>query len=297
MGLNRRDFLKTLGVAGGTLVGADAFASTGKADGEAVEFKSILVDITRCEGCQGCEIACAEANGLPEPEDYPEVGVQRALTPERLTVINAYDTSKGEVYVKRSCMHCNQPACASACLTKAMYKTKEGPVIWRESKCMGCRYCMMSCPFDVPTFEWNDPNPKINKCQMCFESLAEGEWPACVEYCPNEALVFGTRRELLAEAHRRIAMEPEVYYNHVYGEDEAGGTGVLYLSPVPFEEVGFKTDLDKKPYPELTKGFLYSVSSIFVLWPAMLLGLHQANNGKDESAEIEQVSDEEVDNG
>lgn len=282
MSLNRRDFLKTLGVAGGTLMGADSLAAADKKSVSNPEFKSILIDITRCEGCQGCEIACAEVNGLPEPEDYPEVGVTRPLKTDQLTVVNAFDTSKGEFYVKKQCMHCNQPACASACLTKAMYKTEEGPVIWREDKCMGCRYCMMSCPFEVPTFEYNDPNPKISKCKMCFESLAEGEWPACVEYCPNEALMFGTRRELLAEAHRRIALEPDTYVDHIYGEHEAGGTGILYLSPVPFEELGFNIDVDKKPYPEMTRGFLYSVPSIFVLWPAMLLGLHQANKDGEE---------------
>ncbi len=286
MGLKRRDFLKTLGVAGGGLLGADALAAP-KATAEKKEMYSLLIDISLCEGCQSCEYACAEINNLPDPEGYPEVGEIRKLDPDRFTVLNAFDTSKGEYYVKKQCMHCNQPACASACLTKAMYKTEEGPVIWRGDKCMGCRYCMLSCPFDIPTFEYDSPNPRIAKCRMCFEQLAEGEWPACVDNCPNEAVIFGTRREMLAEARRRIAVNPGDYVDQIYGEHEAGGTGVLYISPVPFEELGFDTEIEREPYPEYTKGFLYAVPSIFVLWPAILLGLRESSARKEQPVEGE----------
>jgi Fe-S-cluster-containing dehydrogenase component len=161
-----------------------------------------------------------------------------------------------------------------------MLKNEEGPVVWRGNKCMGCRYCMVSCPFDVPKFEYHSPNPKIEKCDMCFERIKNGQVPACAEQCPTEALVFGPRRDLVAEARRRINENPGIY-----GEHEAGGTGYLYLSPVPFEETGFKTTIQKSSYPALTKGFLYAVPSIFVLWPALLLGLQQAtkNNSQNEN--------------
>ncbi|MBN2773510.1 MAG: 4Fe-4S dicluster domain-containing protein [Prolixibacteraceae bacterium] len=275
MSINRRNFFKVLGVTGATLaVGKKVRGSTNS--NEDVEFYGILYDSTRCVGCQTCEFSCAEANNLPEPEDYPEIGVIRKTNESRRTVVNAFDTSKGEVYVKRQCMHCNSPACASACLTQAMHKTNEGPVIWRGDKCMGCRYCMVSCPFDVPKFEYQSPNPKITKCDMCFSRQQEEKVPACVENCPAEALMFGTRRELLQEAHKRIAENPDLYVNHIYGENEAGGTSFLYLSPVPFEELGFNTSLQQDSYPALSKGFLYSVPSIFVLWPIMLLGIHKA---------------------
>lgn len=275
MGLDRRSFFQMVGLTGLTLaLGKDAKAAP--TEEEAVSFKAVLYDSTRCVGCQSCEFACAEANGLPEPTDVPETGVVRKLDETRRTVINSYETSKGEVFVKQQCMHCNQPACAAACLTKAMLKTKEGPVTWRGNKCMGCRYCMVSCPFDIPKFEYHSANPKIVKCTMCVERLAEGELPACVENCPAEALTFGTREELIKEARRRIHDDPDTYYDHIYGEHEAGGTSFLYLSSVPFNELGFNTKIQKSSYPELSKGFLYSVPSIFVLWPAMLLGLHQA---------------------
>jgi Fe-S-cluster-containing dehydrogenase component len=220
---------------------------------------------------------------LPEPEleDIPIAGVPRKANENRRTVINAYDTTKGEVYIKSQCMHCNQPACASACLTMAMHKNPEGPVSWEEKKCMGCRYCMISCPFDAPKFEYNSTNPKIIKCDMCFSRLKEGQLPACVENCPAEALTFGTRREMLAEARKRIYESPEYYHDYIYGEHEAGGTGYLYIGPVPPAELGLK-NIQKKSYPELTKGFLYSVPSVFVLWPALLLGIYNStkNNNK-----------------
>ncbi len=290
MSIDRREFLKTIGVAGASLSGASALAKS-KPEPNQEEFYAILHDISLCEGCQECEFACAAANNLPEPEDYPDSSVKRKLQPDKWSVINAHETSVGEVYTKQQCMHCAQPACASACLTKAMVKHPEGPVTWTEGKCMGCRYCMISCPFDIPQFEFDDNNPKIGKCQMCFDRLKEGEIPACVENCPAEALIFGKRSDILREAHRRIIEDPDNYVDHVYGEYEAGGTSWLNISPVPFEELGFKTDLETKPYPELTKGFLYSVPSVFVLWPALLMGLREATK-KEEKEDLEGADDE-----
>lgn len=285
MGIDRRNFFRVLGVTGASLAMGEQLGAKPKNQNE-VEFYGILYDSTRCVGCQSCEYACAESNGLPEPVGAPEVGIIRKTDETRRTVVNAYDTSKGEIYVKRQCMHCNQPACAAACLTQAMYKTKEGPVIWRGEKCMGCRYCMVSCPFDVPKFEYHSANPKITKCDMCFDRLQEGQVPACVENCPAEAIVFGTRRELIKEARRRIHENPEAYVDHIYGEHEAGGAGFLYLSPVPFEELGFNTKIQTTSYPELSKGFLYSVPTVFILWPALLLGIREATKNN-QSKELE----------
>ena len=275
--MNRLNFLRVAGLAGASLtMGKILKASPRK--GNKTEFVGVLYDSTRCVGCQSCEIACAEEHKLPEPDpnDYPTTKEVRKANENRRSVINAYETSKGERYIKNQCMHCNQPACASACLTQAMHKTEEGPVIWRDNKCMGCRYCMVSCPYDVPKFEYHSSNPNIEKCNMCFDRIKEGLQPACVENCPAEALTFETRRELLAEAHRRISSNPKTYYDGIYGENEAGGTGFLILSAVPFEEIGLNTKLQNKSYPELTKGFLYSVPSVFVLLPAILLGIFKA---------------------
>jgi len=291
MKINRRNFLAVMGVTGVSLAtGSKLQSSQENTNENEKEFYGILYDSTRCVGCQSCEFACASEHGLPEPnsDDMPEVGKLRKTNENRRTVVNAYETSKGEIYVKRQCMHCNQPACSSACLTNAMKKTHEGPVTWNGDKCMGCRYCMVSCPFEVPKFEYHSSNPKIVKCNMCYDRLIQGKLPACVENCPAEALTFGSRRELVAEAHRRISENPDDYHNYIYGENEAGGTGFMYLSPVPFEELGFNTTIQKSSYPELTSGFLYSVPSIFVLWPAALLGIQKAlKNNKSEEEDHE----------
>lgn len=285
MNVGRRSFLKVLGLTGASVaIGKKLNASPVK--GNNVEFSAVLYDSTRCVGCQTCETSCAEAHGLPAPEGIPEAGIIRKTDEKHRTVVNAFTTEKGELYLKRQCMHCNEPACTAACLTQAMYKTEEGPVIWRGDKCMGCRYCMVSCPFDSPKFEYHSSNPRIQKCDMCHDKVVNGESPVCVSNCPAEALLFGSRRDMIKEARKRIVENPGQYFDHIYGEHEAGGTGVLYLSAVPFGELGLNTSLQTKPYPELSKGFLYSVPTIFVLWPAILLGLREAtknNNNKEDN--------------
>ncbi|MBW1865646.1 MAG: 4Fe-4S dicluster domain-containing protein [Deltaproteobacteria bacterium] len=210
--MDRRGFLKT-----SLVTGAAAF-STGKASangtndpGDPNEFVGILVDTTRCIGCRACEVACGEEHDMLVPDVLNDGALEepRLTSPEQWTIVNKYETDKGDVFVKRQCMHCFQAACAAACPTEAMYKTEDGPVIWRGSKCLGCRYCMVSCPFDMPKFEYHEWNPKIQKCTMCFERLEAGEKPACVESCPTDALMFGTRVKNLEIARHRIYSHPD----------------------------------------------------------------------------------------
>jgi Fe-S-cluster-containing dehydrogenase component len=287
MSINRRIFFKTAGLIGVSLAVGKSFGVTTPENKE-IEFRGMLYDSTRCVGCQECERVCAKAHGLPEPTETVEVGKLRKPSETQRSVINSFRTSKGDLFVKNQCMHCNEPACTAACLTEAMKKTKEGPVIWRDNKCMGCRYCMVSCPFDTPKFEYNSANPKIQKCDMCYDRIMQGQIPACAEACPGEALTFGTRRELIAIARKRIAENPDQYYNQIYGENVAGGTGFLYIAAVPFNEIGLNTRLQNSSYPELTKGFLYSVPSVDVLLPPLLLGIYTAtknNHLKEEENE------------
>jgi Fe-S-cluster-containing dehydrogenase component len=283
MKTTRRKFLQFTGVAAGAsmLLGPENAFGVAVAKDTSQQY-AMLQDTTRCIGCQACEIACTEKNGFPAPEKEPETKNQRSTGNEALTVVNAHKTDKGIVFAKEQCMHCEQPACVSACLVNAMYKTDAGPVIWREDKCMGCRYCMVACPFDVPKFEYGSLNPKINKCVMCFDRLREGQVPACSEACPQEAILFGKRGELLDIARIRISDHPSEYVRHIYGEHEVGGTNVLYLAGVPFEQLGFRTDLGTTPYPEYTKTFLYSVPLALLLAPAFMLGLREATKGKND---------------
>lgn len=281
-GMKRRSFLKIVGATGAaTLPAGQIFAQEEGSDHGPV---GVLIDTTRCIGCRTCELICAENHGFPEPDmDFSVFEEERTTSEIQWVVVNEYKTDVGEVYVKRQCMHCIQPACASACLTRAMYKTEEGPVIWRSNKCMGCRFCMLSCPFDVPKFEYHSANPKIQKCNLCWDRQQEGQIPACVENCPGDALMFGRRSDLIEEANSRIYQNPGTYYHQIYGEHAAGGTSVLYLSAVPFDQIGFRKDVGTTPYPEYSKGFLYSVPIILTLVPPFLLAINNAAKRSSES--------------
>jgi len=281
MGIDRRTFLKGLGagIAGSSLLAGRLEAAGAPAN---KEFMGVLVDTTRCVGCRTCEQACAEAHKLPIPDtsDASAFKKIRQTSETSWAVVNRHITEKGEVFAKKQCMHCNQPGCVSACPVKAMEKQKEGPVTW-DTNCIGCRYCMVSCPFDIPKFEHYGATPKLQKCNLCWERLQKGEKPACVEACPADALAFGTRRALIEEANTRIYKTPKEYNSHIYGEHEAGGTGYLYLSSVPFEQIGFRSDLGTTAYPEYTKGFLYSVPVVLFLWPAFLSGVSAITKRKE----------------
>lgn len=248
----------------------------------------MLIDTTACIGCRACEQACGEQNKLAEqPAEYWDdktMDQPRDTTPDTYLVVNKYpnpaDPSK-PIFSRKQCMHCNQPACASACLVKGLEKTKEGPVNYDKTRCMGCRYCMIACPFDIPKFNYDSPTPVISKCVFCTSRLKNGEKPACADACPTGATLFGTRRELLEEAKKRIYTNPGKYHNKIYGENEVGGTGFMYLSSVPFEQIGMKKNIGSTPYPEDTLGFLFSVPLVDVLWPALLAGLYSISKGKD----------------
>ncbi len=302
--MDRRNFLKIFGsgvataATGNLLNPAKTNASE---DNQATEFYGILVDTTRCIGCRRCEKACAEANGLPVPDideltNKSVLEKMRRTSDTQYTIINRYDTEKGPIYVPKRCMHCNQPGCAAACLVKAMRKRPSGHVTW-DANCIGCRLCMVSCPFDIPKFEYTKAMPRIQKCNLCYDRYKKGGIPACVEVCPTQVLVFGTRRQILEEGKRRIAADPDKYVNHIYGEYEVGGTSHLYLSSVPFEQIGFRKDLGTVPYPEYSTGFLFAVPFIFVLWPIAMLGINRATKKDDESGHGENHENKEHEKG
>jgi len=250
----------------------------------------MLVDTTLCVGCRGCEAACSEANRLPNPVMAGDAAVfarMRTSDSRTYTVVNRYPAAGDEgqpTYVKTQCMHCAQPACASACLVKALEKTPEGPVVYHEDRCIGCRYCMVACPFGIPKFEYEKAVPYIQKCTLCFGRLKRGEIPACAQVCPSGALQFGKRQDLLEIAKGRIYQNPGRYVHHIYGEHEAGGTGWLYISRVPFEQLGFRADLGTRPYPEFTWPFLSAVPFVLMLWPPFLVGLYAFTKSREEAA-------------
>lgn len=227
---------------------------------------AVLMDITQCVGCRKCEFACGQAAGfrVPPIESFDDRTVfehDRRPGPASYTVVNRYAPGAyPERFVKVNCLHCNEPACASACLVGALQKTATGAVVYDAWKCMGCRYCMVACPFQVPAYEYDNAfTPQVRKCTMCAERIANGSRvPACVEICPKECLTYGRRHELLALAHDRIRSHPDGYVDHVYGEHEAGGTNWLYLSDRPFEELGFPP-LSSTPPTAMTTGMQHAM--------------------------------------
>jgi formate dehydrogenase iron-sulfur subunit len=223
--------------------------------------RAILVDITKCIGCRACEQACKQLHGFP-----PDT--ETKLSPTALTVIE----ERGDKFVRRMCMHCQDPACASACLVGALKKTSLGPVTYDASKCIGCRYCLVACPFNVPRYEWSKLMPFVKKCDMCYERQAKGEPPACVEACPTGASVVGWRDEILEEAQRRILLSSN-YVRKIYGGEEAGGTSVFFISDVPFEKLGF-TAAPTQALPTLTASALGDMPTVVLVGGAMLSGLY-----------------------
>ena len=288
--MSRRNFLKFAGMCGATAAGTTLAASENPIKPKK-EFVGVLSDTTRCIGCRSCEKACAEAHDLPIPdiENDNALTRMRSTSETQWTLVNKFETSKGPVYVKKQCMHCWQPACTSACLTNAMFKTIDGPVIWRGEKCMGCRFCMVACPFVIPKFEYNSWNPRVQKCNMCWDRLEKGKKPACVQACPTDSLMFGMKKDIMEVARTRVYKHPTRYVRHIYGEYEVGGTGWVYLASVPFNQLGFRTDLGTTPFPEYTKEFLYAVPGIDIVVPALLFGLHvlSSKGEKGEKDDIE----------
>ncbi len=281
-GISRRDFFKVTGA----MCGATALSAVeSKAQSRPVNILSsdrmgVLVDTTVCIGCRNCEWACKTAHDIPT--DHIDTYQDRTIFKEyrrpnekSLTVVNEYKNPKSEYLptnVKIQCMHCDHPACISACIVGAFSKLENGSVVWDTNKCIGCRYCMVACPFQIPTYEFEKAiQPNISKCDFCTERTKEGKLTACVEICPVEALTYGPRQDLIKIARKRIARNPERYMDHIYGEKEVGGTSWLYMSGQDYGEIGFKK-LGDKPAPGVSESIQHGIFAYFVP-PAMFYSL------------------------
>ncbi len=244
---------------------------------------ALLLDTTRCIGCGACSAACKEQNGLPlEIED-------------RSTAYTWTNVEKrAGQNVRRMCMHCLSPTCVSVCPVGAMQKSPTGPVVYDSKKCIGCRYCIQACPFDVPKYQWDKAIPVVAKCIMCAPRLAKGKPTACASVCPTGATLFGKRDELISVARSRIAGSPGKYVDHIYGLDEAGGTSVLMLSSVPFGKLGLREGLPKRPLGDLTWQVLSHVPDIVTMGGALLYGIYWITKRREHVQRIEGHGDEEV---
>ena len=297
--MNRRKFLTFMGTAG--VVSALGTAKVAKASTHTFPYYDngygVLHDVSRCIGCRQCEKGCNAVNNLPAPampfEDHSVTFTKRRTTPTAWTVVNRYDLGNNDfVFRKIQCFHCNDPACASACFTKCYVKNPDGSVHYEGSQCVGCRYCMVACPFYIPTFEYEEAfDPLIKKCTFCEDRLKEGKLPGCVEACPMGALTFGRRKDLIKIARKRIEKDPDKYVDYIYGEHDAGGTAWMVIVPKPkgaeqiptgnasaaaplMSKVGLDTHLGTQPMGELTYGALGTVPMIISFWPVIFGGAY-----------------------
>jgi len=304
-GITRRNFLSLSMLAGCAAIGLPANAQA------TPDFKGwpgsygMLTDFTACVGCRSCEKACNEANNMPSPErpfdDGSVFNEQRWPSAKAYTVVNRYENpgdSSGPVYRKIQCNHCLEPACATACPIHAYTKTAEGAVTYNPDLCFGCRYCVIACPFNMPAYDYDSAfEPKIIKCFFCYERIKEGKLTACAEACPAGALTFGRRKDILKLARKRINDNPRKYIDHIYGEHEVGGTSWLYISSVPFELLGFPSNLPSKPLIELSRGYLSSVPVVFTTFPAIFGMVYALTHHREKENEEGINQHKEVDNG
>ena len=283
MEFSRRNFFKFMTVAGASVVGLPSASKAWESKAPPDGF-GCLVDLTRCVGCRKCEEACSKVNNLPAPErancQCTIFDNKRRPNDKAYTVVNRYFTGKLDAYdkplptyAKVQCMHCQEPACVSACISGALSKDKTGAVRYDVTKCIGCRYCMVACPFEIPAYEYFNPiTPKVMKCTFCYDRISkDGGVPGCATICPTEALTFGKRKTVLKVAKKRLKENPGKYINHVYGEKEVGGTSWLYISSIPFKKVNLPL-LSKTPSPKLSETIQHSLFSY--LWsPIALFGI------------------------
>jgi formate dehydrogenase iron-sulfur subunit len=228
----------------------------------ATKKKALLVDITKCVGCHSCEQACREGHG--QPLEQPA-----KLSATSFTVLEDH----GDKFVRRMCQHCEEPACASACIVGGIRKTELGPVVYDQEKCIGCRYCMLACPYQVPKYEWTKLAPLVRKCDMCYDRVSRGQQTRCAEASPTGATIFGSRDDMLFEARKRLH-ENSSYVQHIYGETELGGSSVFYVTDVPFEKLGFPAPANDRPMPTLAAAAMGDTPTVVMVGGSLLAGLY-----------------------
>ncbi len=275
MDLSRRGFFKVLGAGGVAISTGAGKANANEKPAPSLDSFGCLVDTTLCVGCRKCEQACNQRHDLPAPtESFEELAVlekERRMDETSYTVVNKYYPKnigtltwrERPTFVKFQCMHCNDPSCVSACIVGALTKQENGAVIYDAMKCIGCRYCMVACPFQVPAYEYDHAlTPEVRKCTFCFDYVKDGGLPACAQVCPREVITFGKKKDLLELAKWKMKNDPGKYVDHIYGEKEVGGTSWLYLASEPFETIGFPKLSHEAP-PRLTEMIQHSLFQYF----------------------------------
>lgn len=230
---------------------------------------AILTDTTKCTGCHECVLACQRVNHL-QPDVPRRWNLDDGLSAKTWTSVVE---GPSQSFVRKQCRHCLEPACVAACPVGALAKSEHGAVVYDNAKCMGCRYCMMACPYGIPRYDWEQTTPYVRKCTLCDGRIRAGGQPACTEACPEKATIFGDRDALLTEGHRRIDNNPGLYAKKLWGESETGGASVLYVSNVDLSFLATGQPLGTTPLPRTTAVAMESVPFVFTGVVAVMAGL------------------------
>jgi formate dehydrogenase iron-sulfur subunit len=190
----------------------------------------ILIDLTRCIGCQGCVVACKTGNELVPGQQYIEIQEH---------VHGQFPNLSGGFLTHR-CYHCGDAACVAVCPTGALYKKYRLTAVDAE-KCIACERCVKACPYGIPQMV----NDRISKCTGCMELIESGGIPWCVQTCPSGALKFGSRRDLMNEALNGLdSIQGQFPNAQIYGQTEAGGLSVFLILPDEPSAFGLPVDLE-----------------------------------------------------
>jgi formate dehydrogenase iron-sulfur subunit len=221
--------------------------------------KAILYDASKCTACRACQVACKNWNELEAVETINRGTYEnpKALSPEtwlKMRFIEVGSTANDDMrwlFTRQACMHCTEAGCVKVCPTGALYYRPDGFVAIDKGKCTNCGYCVEFCPFGVPKLNVNRGSglgDRVTKCTLCtnpgFDRIDNDALPACVKTCPTGALTYGDRNKLLQTGKARVAdlKAKGLDKAYLYGENEVGGTHVLYVLEDSPEVYGMLVD-------------------------------------------------------
>jgi Fe-S-cluster-containing dehydrogenase component len=271
--LSRRSFIKGGLAAAAGAAAAGIPGSQAVAESDESRQLATLLDIRKCVGCEACVEACSEVNAdkYPDPQKpFPKMYPSRAKVSDwwykqdvndRLTPYNwlyiqhataEIDGEETDLTIPRRCMHCVNPPCVKLCPWGAAKQLENGISRIDPEICLGGSKCNKVCPWDIPQRQTGvglyldilpnfAGNGVMYKCDRCYDRLADGDLPACIQACPEDVQTIGPREDIIKKAH---ALAKEIN-GYIYGETENGGTNTIYVSPVPFEEINHSIDRGK----------------------------------------------------
>jgi len=261
-----------------------------------------LVDMSRCIGCKGCEVACKEWNDLrAEPTtNFGSYQSHQDLSSDTWLLMRfnevEIDGKLNWLIKKDACHHCEDPGCLNACPSPgAIVQYENGIVDFNQDNCIGCQYCVAGCPFDIPRFD--QATRRVYKCNMCIDRVEAGLEPACVKTCPTNAISWGTKEDMVALAHKKVeGLNRRGFQNAaLYNPDGVGGTHMMYVVPHGDRLADYQLPENPtaSPGPLSRLGMLKSLGAYLMGFGALAAFVHYLGVGPDVPAAQEAIPAEE----